>query len=141
MFFLLHHSVFPYLQYWFHNIYNLVETYHEQQKEHMRLYRSVIACVIKSSNLLPCNLEQMFLLYHGPLFNQSRWLLLVFISYSISWLELIIHDIPTWCNISFNKNLVTISSYTQVKLVSEFKPVSLLQWIHFIDTVSKYSYL
>ena len=27
----------------------------------MILYRSVLACVIKSSNLIPCNLEQIFL--------------------------------------------------------------------------------
>ena len=32
-----------------------------------------------------------------------------------------------------------ISSYTQVKLVSESKPVSLLQLINFIDKASKYS--
>ena len=81
----------------------------------------------------------MFLLYHGPLFNQSRWLLSVFISYYISLLDLIIHDIPTWWNIAFNTSLVTISSYNQVKLVSKSKPVSLLQLIHFIDKASKSS--
>ena len=98
----------------------------------MRLYRSIIACVIKPSNILPCKLEQMDLLYPGLLLNQSWWLV-SFISYSISRLELIIHDIPTWCNIAFNTNLVTISSYTPVKLVSESKPVYLLQLVRLID--------
>ena len=97
----------------------------------MIFYWSVLACVIKSSNLIPCNLEQIFLLYNGPLFNQSRWLILLVISYSISWLELVIHEISTWCKISFNTYLVMTSSYSQVKEVSGFKPVYFLQLIHF----------
>ena len=38
-------------------------------KEHMRLYRSVPVCVIKSSNILQCNFKQMDVLYQGPLLN------------------------------------------------------------------------
>ena len=98
----------------------------------MILYLSVIACEIKSSNSFPCNFEQMYVLYQGPLFNQSGWLLFS-VSYFISLLDQIIHDIPTWCNIAFNKNLVIISSIVEF---IKYKPVSLLQLIHLISIIS-----
>ena len=40
-------------------------------KELMRLYLFLSACVVKSSNRLPCNLEHVAVLYQGPLFNLS----------------------------------------------------------------------
>ena len=52
-------------------------------------------------------------------------------------LEHIIHDIPTWCNIIFNKNLAIISSNVQF---IKYKPVSFLQLIHLIAIIST-SYL
>ena len=94
----------------------------------MRLYLSVLACVIKYPNRLPCNLEHMDVLYQGPLFNQLG-LLLLSIPYNISSLENIIHDIPTWCNTAINTNLVIVSSNVEV---TKYKPVYFLQWIYHI---------
>ena len=74
----------------------------------------------------------MYVLYQGPLFNQSV-LLLLSISYFIYLLEQIIHNIPTWCNIVFNTNLEIISSNVNVV---KYKPVSFLQLIHLIDMTS-----
>ena len=67
-----------------------------------------------------------------PLFNQLVWLLLSN-QYLIYSLEQIIHNIPTWWNISFNTNLVIISSIVEFL---KFKPVSLLQLIHLIAIIS-----
>ena len=38
--------------------------------EHIRFYLFVLPFIIKCSNTVTCNLEQMAVLYHGPLFNQ-----------------------------------------------------------------------
>ena len=43
--------------------------------------------------------------------------------------QLIIHDMPTWCNIALNTNLVIISSNVEF---SKYKPVSLFKLIHLI---------
>ena len=96
---------------------------------------SVLACVIKYSNRLPCNLEQMDVLYQGTLFNQYLWLVLS-ISYFISLLDLIIHNMHIWCDIAFNTNLVII--YSNVEVL-KYKPVSFLQLIHRIDMASNLS--
>ena len=101
----------------------------------MRLYLLVLAFVIESSNILSCSLEQMAVLYQGPLFNQSWWLILS-ISYFISLLDMIIHDIPTWCNTAFNTHLVIISSNGEVL---KNKPVGFLQLIHLIAMASNLS--
>ena len=77
----------------------------------------------------------MSVLYQGSLFNQYWWLILS-ISYLISFMELIVHDIPKWNKISFNTNLVIISSYIEVP---ENKHVSFLQLIHLIAMTSKCS--
>ena len=45
----------------------------------------------------------------------------------------IIHDIPAWCNILFNTNLVNISSHVEVP---KYKPVYFLQLIPLIATAS-----
>ena len=95
----------------------------------MRWYLSVLAWVIKPPNSFPYNFERMYVLYHGTLFNQSEWLILS-ISYNIYLLDQIIHDIPTWCNIAFNTNLVTIYS---IVVFLKYKPVSLLKLIHLIS--------
>ena len=39
--------------------------------EHIILYLSVLSFMIKSSNIVPWNLEHMDVLYHGPLFKKS----------------------------------------------------------------------
>ena len=106
-----------------------------ETKKHSRLYLSVLACIIKPSNILTCNLEQMDVLYQEPLFNQSWWLLLS-ISYFISSLDQIIHDLPTWCNLAFNTNLVII--YSDVK-VFKYKHVYFLKLILLIAMDSNLS--
>ena len=77
----------------------------------------------------------MFVLYQVPLFNQYWWLLLS-ISYFISFLDLIIRDIPTRCNIAFNTNVVII--YSNVEFY-KYKPVSFLQLVHLIAMKSNVS--
>ena len=78
----------------------------------------------------------MYVLYQGTIFNQSGWLIFS-ISYFIFLLDNIIHNIPTWCNIAFNTNLVIISS--NVEFI-KYKPVYFLQCIHLVDMAST-SYL
>ena len=94
----------------------------------MKWYLYVPVWLIKSSNIFPWNFGQMAVLYHGTVFNQSGWFFSL-ISYNILLLEQIIHDIPTWCNIAFNTNLVIIPS-----IVVSFtcNPVYLLWFIHLI---------
>ena len=74
----------------------------------------------------------MSVLYQGPLFNQSGWLILS-ISYIIFSLEQIIHDIPTWYNISFKTNLVIIYSNDEVL---KCETVYSLKFIHLIAMAS-----
>ena len=81
----------------------------------------------------------MSLLYQGTLLNQLGWLLLT-ISYFISSLGHIIHNIPTWYNTSFNTNLVIISSsieFLKYKLVSSLLLINLMD---IISTNFPYSY-
>ena len=49
---------------------------------------------------------------------------------------MIIHDIPTWCNITFNTNLVTI--YLNVE-VPKNKPVYFLHLMHLIAMTPKFA--
>ena len=77
--------------------------------EHMILYLSVLVFLINFSNIFPCKLLQIDLLYQGPPVIQSE--LCLSISYYNCLFVLIIHDIPTWCNTVFNTNEVIISLY------------------------------
>ena len=77
----------------------------------------------------------MDVLYQGHLFNQSWWLILS-ISYFISSLDLIIHDMTTWFSIALNTNLVVIYSNVEV-LIN--KPVGFLQLVHLISMASNLS--
>ena len=75
----------------------------------MILYLSVLSFLIKYSNAFPCNVLQIYVLYHGiPVIQPDLWF---FISYFNCSCVSIIHKIPTWYNILFNTNKDIISWY------------------------------
>ena len=99
----------------------------------MRLYLSVLAFLISSSNMFWCNFLQIDVLYHVPPVIQSE--LCFSISYSNCLFVPIIYYIPTWCNTVFNTNEVIIPFYL-VFISSIDEPVCFPQLLHLISICS-----
>ena len=98
--------------------------------EQIILYLSVIAFLKNPSSNFPCNFLQMDVLYQGP--PVIHYELCLFISYCNCSRVSIIHNVPKWCNIEFNKEVVIIYWYV-VFILSTSIIFSLLQLLHLID--------
>ena len=97
--------------------------------EHMILYLSVLEFLTNYPKHFPCNVLQLYVLYQVLPGIQSE------LCFSVSYFNYsfvsILHNIPTWCNIVFNKNEVIIYGYV-VFILSIDIIVSFPQLLHLI---------